>query len=265
MTIVLETQSRLKTRALSSPLLSTTDFFSWLCQREWKTSDFFYTMKVNFDPELFFGLVKNSGRFKVVNSREGYLSIVKEGYNADDRSHQTTTFDWHTDGIYYNSPPELVIVYCVRPGRGETPTLLADTVKALEKISYFKDEFSKLNFTFITKTLQLHTQSLLRLHPRTMEQVISFCGRGFVSQRGASRENSGSLVDLRTLSSMMTRLYDAVDDSVVLEHYWSKNDLLVFDNRRFVHARVGKEADEERVLYRIWLNTTKRAQQKIID
>jgi alpha-ketoglutarate-dependent taurine dioxygenase len=232
--------------------LSTKSFVGWLDQEDFAHGTFLKVLKVDFNPEEFCSTIELSKKFKLIKSTDGFVSVVTEQADPADKSRQTKNFDFHTDGLYYKKPPDLVILYCVEPGRGDIVTTLADTTKGLKMLHDYRSVLDKLDLTYIGRGMKRYTRTLIENHPRTGDLVLNLAGRGFVSPN--SKVSLGEIPDLREVTQSLQELYNTTEKSVILSHAWQKNDLMIFDNHTYLHGRFGPGADSQRKLLRIWID-----------
>src|ERR1039458_1310701 len=78
--------------------------------------------------------VLQASSLDVIPSADGDISIVQESGDPTDYSRQSGYFDLHKDGLYYESPPHFVLLYCEHAGRGDSPTLVVDTRPVVAEI-----------------------------------------------------------------------------------------------------------------------------------
>lgn len=202
-----ETQTTLRETIPSpnSTLLSTREFFDWLCKHDWHKQGF-DLLKVDFKPKDFFEYAAQSKTFSLVRSSGGYLSFVREEYPSCKGTSAQPLFDWHTDGSHHALPPHLVLLYCVNPGKSENPTLLTDTTHALNMLSPFMDTLSKLDTIPAGKPLELQPTPLIRKHPWKESHVITLPRRSIIFPRITAENDLPPVPDLRTTAKAIQNL-----------------------------------------------------------
>ncbi len=235
--------------------LSTKDFYEFLCQQS-KNIGVQVLKSNSLDLELLIKLIGNSKKLNIVKSSDGYLSEVKhENINVTDRSKQTTNFSLHTDGAYYSLPPYGIVLACYDPGLGDAPTYFSDTTAAINKLSEQNlKTLLALNYTYIAKDSTFYTRPLIEKHPFNNNLITNLTSRGFLSPV-VNPNNLQEIPEVFDYSQAFEMLRVAISDSLVLEHYWEKGDILVFDNYTYLHGRRGNEKpDYSRHLSRLWFN-----------
>lgn len=212
-------------------------------------------MDSDIDPVNFVERIKSLGKFRIIHSSDGEFSTVQDKDNDLDHSKSSRHFELHTDGAYYKEIPDLVILYCENEGRGDSPTIITDTHKAFNKLEVSDREIlHSIKFHYLSKKGEEHDRPFIERHPRDNKFLISNISTGYFSFYD-NKINRKKLPEFREVIKAIGNFYDALDSEVVLKHYWRKNDLLIFDNNRFLHGRVPEcGQDKERKLYRIWLD-----------
>lgn len=232
-------------------MLTTREFVACLSAMEFDRSNTMLHEDVDLDPALFLELLQAT-RFRIVPTSEGPISVVAERGDSRDFSRQTGGFDLHTDGLYHEKIPELVILWCEDPGSGKTPTTFADTRLALAQLGDEISVLRKLESVYIGKTGGEFSKAVIQNHPWTQEETISLGSRAFLKPRYDPATIS-DVPPLRSIVNAAQSLFTALDESVVYTQSWSKRALVVFDNYRFVHGRIAEHPDFTRRLLRIWL------------
>src|SRR6185437_6378333 len=81
--------------------------------------------------DVFLRRLAESTQFTVISSiHDGIVSTVKDQPDTTglDRSHQSTNFGWHKDGLAKKQLPEICMLYCVDSGnRPDVITVFTDT------------------------------------------------------------------------------------------------------------------------------------------
>lgn len=234
--------------------LSTDDLFKRLVQIDSRRDDHLLVLDdVALDPEELFARCR-SGPLHVLPSSDGPLSVVQEDDSSVDFNHHGRGFDFHTDGLYYDLIPDFVILYCLSAGTQSTLTTFADTRKAAQRIE--RDEglatLRQCESVYVGRDGCAYAQPLIARHPRSGEPILHITARGFIRPQ-VSEDAVASMGSLRDFIHAQNELFALLDESVVCRHRWNANQLILFDNFSFVHAREVLGRDPDRKLYRIWL------------
>lgn len=202
------------------------------------------------DSELIEALERGGRR--VIPSAQGFVSVVEETFSLTDFSATTRKFDMHNDGLYLDALPPYVMLYCEEPGRGDTPTVFCDAIAAARRLleSDRADLFRRLSIVYIGRKLQEHESSLIQEHPQTGDPVLVLGSRAYLRARSSLPPEE--IPTLREISSALRDIYEVVDEASICTKDWSNGDAVLFDNYKFLHARVGSRADTGRRLKRIW-------------
>lgn len=180
-------------------------------------------------------------RVDVLNSTEGRYAVVQDGpaRNSLDAS-------WHQDGLTYERPPTVVLLYCEAVGRGDITTDLAEVSTALDLLTPDdKAMLGRLERYYVSRSGQdTHKGPLIRTDEESGRDYLSLCSRGWVR---------GDLdVTLEQMARTMANLFDCFIPTLV--HTWSAGDCLIFDNLKYVHRRFNPAniPDPARRLIRLW-------------
>jgi alpha-ketoglutarate-dependent taurine dioxygenase len=208
--------------------------------------------QVDLDFRLFISSIECS-RYKLVPSRDGEISTIKQGAIVRDISQSSGNFDFHTDGLYLEHPPEFVMLYCVNPGRGLSRTAFVDGAEIVRSLRPdMLDTLSKLDLAYIARDESIHRRKLLQVHPRTGEDVLLFGSRTYVCQSDVGGKDA-EVPTIRELTAALGELFREIDRNRICERAWNRGDVIVFDNYRYIHRRIGSGGDPDRELKRIWL------------
>lgn len=183
----------------------------------------------------------------IVLGSEGRYSIVQDDNDLANASGSSLDLDWHIDGFYHDMIPDVVALYCVDPGRADVTTDLADFLLALENLGPTTTAIlERLTCNYIGKKGGTFSKPLIS------PGGISLAARAFISPHS----DIGTLPTLREISSVILDFMDALEDAMVHSHTWTAGDLLIFNNRRYVHRRSNRtgRSDPQRKLYRMWFN-----------
>lgn len=205
-----------------------------------KVKDDGFLVRRDVDLESILALSK---RADVVSATEGRVTIVQDGLmrNSLDAS-------WHQDGLSYERPPSVVLLYCERKGRGDITTDLSDASLALDRMDEDSREvLDTLSRYYVSRSgKRTHEAKIVKSDAPDMTPYLSLCSRGWVQ---------GDLnMTLEKMTRAMHQLFENLKPHY--EHTWMDRDCLIFDNRRFVHRRFNPEnkTDPDRRLIRIWFN-----------
>lgn len=188
---------------------------------------------------------------KVISSRDGPISVVFDSNDPKDFSRQTGQFDWHKDGLYLDKLPEVMMLYCVDPGRGNTPTVVGDCEALFDVASPAEQrQFQELELVYIGPEGEQFPRPLVERHPRTGRSVLNIGQRAIVRPRF---EGHSTAPDLR---SVLPKLRDRLNEGQIFTQTWHAGDLLMVDNMQFAHARRADCPDPDRRLLRLWFSRT---------
>jgi alpha-ketoglutarate-dependent taurine dioxygenase len=198
----------------------------------------------------------------IIPSSDGEISTVSQSGDPNDNSRQTGFFDLHQDGLYYPTAPHFLLLYCEDAGRGDSPTVVADTRPVVEEIDRRPDlqVLREVELVYRGKSGDEHSHPLLESHPLTKWRVLNLGARAYVRSFVKS-EPPGAGATLREVVSAMAEVFRLLDGAVVRRHFWKKGDILLIDNHTFVHGREAKSLDFQRKLLRVWLSVKDRGQQ----
>lgn len=235
-------------------LMSTEELVAYLSDLNATSGGALETLRVDFQPELFLKMIA-AAPLRVISSSDGLISTVEEHGDPVDFSRQTGSFDLHTDGLYLDTPPDYVLLYCVDSGSANTPTLIADSRAVIEQLrkSNALEILNRLDIINYNKVGRPFSRPLVQRHPRSHELVLNLGTRAFLQPRLHPDEIASS-PSLRQITNAAGRLYQALDRAIIKQHRWSVGDLLVFDNYSYLHGRVAEQIDRQRKLLRVWLS-----------
>lgn len=206
----------------------------------------------DFSPESFTNALGASTQYKIIEGAEGPFSAIQGSYSTADRSKRSDSFDYHTDGFFFDTPPPLFSLICENPGVLNSKTSLVDSKEVLQKVEKYLPILGLLKFNYISKTLKRYSRPLIERHPIDGSPITNLVTRGYVEPY-VDESSLSTLPDYRYINEAMSALYSAIDDSVVYTHSWQRGDVLVADNHTFLHARLAENPDAVRRLSRIWL------------
>lgn len=178
----------------------------------------------------------------------GKCAIIQDVSDKAATAYASTSadFDWHTDGPYYDPVPQIVGLYCDHPGEHQIGTELADgkeVLGSLNQIDYCI--LSKAMMNYCSTDGKTYSQPLVRT-----DGTLHLSERGYISQYGRLEE----MPNVRQMAWAFTDLMKELDQQAQKLPSYRQSDLLLFDNRKYVHRRPNKSKvmDPLRRLRRIW-------------
>jgi taurine dioxygenase len=167
---------------------------------------------------------------------------------------------WHTDRSYMPKPALASLLYGTEVPKSGGDTLFANTTMAYDHLpaetrakidglnAIHSVEYSRRDGGVALATEEELRKApnvkhpLARIHPITGKKAI-YCGCHAWKVDGWSEEESRPLLD--------SLLKHAIEERFVYRHKWSRNDLVMWDNRCTFHAATDFDtAKELRVMYR---------------
>ncbi len=232
--------------------LSTEGFVQWLKENHRQCS--LELLKVHFDPDLFLSEMEGIDELSILRSNDGLIAEVIHGEDQNDKSRDSTKFDLHTDGAYYERPPQFVILHCVDPGTTNIQTIFADTRSALEALEIKDIDLLKtLDYTYIGRQGKEYQQPVVEPHFESGKLISNITARGYVKP-SVAKQKLHELPGMFDYVQAFQRFLSQLEKETVYRHTWKKDDLVIFDNHRFLHGRESEGIDKKRHLYRIWLS-----------
>lgn len=166
-------------------------------------------------------------------------------------------FTPHVDGISLPNFPNWISLFAVDGSEmNNMSTYLVDTTKYLENLPRPDREIlENLDFTFVDKDGTLYTNKLVKTGT-SGKPYIHMTGRGFFVPRYTTNEQYTTKLETYDYISVV----NAMNVYLLDEKNWDfstmikKNEVLVFDNQRYIHGRVNhtNERDLKRKLIRIY-------------
>lgn len=196
--------------------------------------------------------VDGSTKFQIINGAEGAFGTIQGSENTADRSKRSDSFDYHTDGFFFETPPPLFSLVCEDPGTTDSRTAFVDTKEVFHKVEDYLPILGLLKFKYISKSLERYSRPLVEHHPIDGLPITNLVTRGYVEPE-VDKDSLPTLPDFRFMNEAMSALYAAIDKSVVYTHSWQKGDALIADNHTYIHARLAAAPDMARRLSRLWL------------
>ncbi|WP_345213697.1 TauD/TfdA family dioxygenase [Mucilaginibacter gynuensis] len=192
--------------------------------------------------------------FKIVDSNDGKITIIQDsGVESADYSKTSGFFDFHADGLQYeNDTPSLVLFYCKNQGVQINHTAFFDTKHFETLIENDIDLLSKLSVVFVDRMGRERENSLLQNHKWTGDICLTLGDRAFLKPR--NNLDKSKIPSLREISRISEKIFKTINDVTCHVHKWKNNDLIIFDNQKYLHSRVGMGIDKKRELIRICLD-----------
>jgi len=203
------------------------------------------------EPNLFLREVDSA--YRVIPSRNGSYSVVSDEFDQLNPVPIFGCAQLHTDGLYLDEVPEFSALYCQHPGEHGIGTIIADSRKAISMLRAqgLFDALQTLQLKYQFGDEQWCIRNLVQLHPVTGEPVLNLGPSGTIVETASYLDSASEGTPITSLSAV----YSALEQSIVLHHYWSQGDLLMVDNNAFVHGRAFGPRDQLRKLLRIWIST----------
>lgn len=191
-----------------------------------------------------------------------------EGEGPTKERKQCTYMEWHTDGLFVRSPPTYNALYCKLPGGSATG--FADTSLGLKKLSpelraiaekalcHYKpaaasaDPSRQVQLALMSKQGQarmlddsaVFTRAMVQTHPHTGEKVFRIHMRTLHTVDGLPPKEGKRLA--------WKALREVLSGGNAYLHYWKPGDLIVWDQRKMVHARVPYDTEKDtRLMWRM--------------
>lgn len=245
------------------PPLTTEQYVTKLNGVNLRESGLLMIDRVDLDPELFVDLINKKSRFQIVPSSDGLIStVIESDTTGADLSRQTGFFDLHTDGLYYPRVPRYTLLYCVKPGNADIPTVFADTreiIRGMKKDGQMEN-MRRSKLIYIAKDgTTVYPRPFLDRHPSTREYVLNTGARAFISSLGqySAELDAWESLPLDQQSNLLNSFERNSAQAIFYQHRWSAGDCVLFDNSRYIHGRGLSQQpfarDAERELKRIWL------------
>lgn len=206
----------------------------------------------DFDIERFIG---GGGPLSIRPSHEGLFSPVDTYGAAGDFSRTPQDFDFHTDGLYEAELPQWVLLHCRNPGTATAVTVLADSEAAFANLPVRDQHIARmLETVYIGRHGDRFARPLVRTTGGGVS-TIQMVSRGFLRPTDLQPDR-GDHLTVRDIAEFTGTLFAALEAAIVATHDWSVDDVLVFDNHRFPHARrsVSGRVDPGRRLDRLWFD-----------
>lgn len=202
-------------------------------------------------------MLKTAQQYSLIPSSDGAVSIVENKGKARDYSSNGAMFEAHTDGLYYDQPPQFGLLYCIRTGLIQVPTFFIDTTVLVRILSEREPDalavLRKVDQVFIARGGNEHRRPVIEINPLSGEEVMNITlGRSYL--RPAAITQATREPHLHEMVDAFHKLLNWLPAATTITHEWSKGDLLVWDNHRFIHGRGDASSSRGRSLMRAWLS-----------
>ena len=168
-------------------------------------------------------------------------------------------FTPHIDGIDLPVTPRYVALYCVSSGVSDVETYLIDTKKFLDSLDESEiGILKKLKFVFVDKAGGEYETPVIRYN-EDGGYYLHLTGRGYFKPEYTYNEKYKENMEFYEYLPVVNKLSAYLgskenwDFSLILK----KDDLLVFDNQRYIHGRCKPQVevrDFERRVVRVYFN-----------
>ena len=179
----------------------------------------------------------------VMNTFYGSHWNVKSVENAENLAYTNKKIGWHQDLLYFETPPGIQVLHCLKQAESGGETLFVDSVAAADRFELlYPKEFKILSNVSINFEFKKMGISLNQNRP-----VFAAATSGRSHRRVFwSPEWQGKLALNRRLSLIYGAFKtweDFLDEMEFLSAKLSPNSAVLFDNLRMLHARTSYEGD----------------------
>ncbi|MGY3347199.1 MULTISPECIES: TauD/TfdA family dioxygenase [unclassified Bradyrhizobium] len=241
-------------------MVTTDDFAQLIAGLEYGLGTTLHVVQnVSFQPDAFLAKIRQFG-FEAIESTDGPISIVRETGDTYDSSRQSGPFPIHTDGLYHERVPELLVLFCQDPGAGTTPTIVADSRAVFRRPGRRKrmELLNGLELVYLGKDGREFPRPFVQRHPVAHFSVAHLGNRTYLRAKPTAPRLQKRLSPQRA-AKIARALRAQIQAAMCLRHYWRADEALVIDNYTFVHGREALEVDHRRRLLRLWLSATDRS------
>ena len=190
--------------------------------------------------------------FKGLKETPEVLQIENMGEQFHTNAH------WHSDVTFEHKPPNVTLLYAIEvPGEGGN-TLFSNQYLAYEELDdSIKSELHEIKAVHSNKSIlklvgadlsgaKTVEHPIFRTHPESGRKAI-FLTQAFV-------QNIVGL-DAKNSSSLLENLYKhTYRDEFIYEHKWTKDDLVIWDNRCVLHYAKHGYGNSRRSMLRVTTN-----------
>ena len=188
-------------------------------------------------------------------SFDWFKSDVIQWNDPLDSSRSSRNFNMHTDWLYYKDVPEIIWLYCVDPWDSLATTYLIDTTKVIDELSDREIEVLKmLEYTYIGRDNKTHSRPALEVDPLSKKLITNISAKWFISPY---KHLWALMPDLFEYTQLISDINKRLKSTITYTHNWSKWDLLLINNNRYLHWRNWEKTDTKRHLLRFRINVDK--------
>jgi alpha-ketoglutarate-dependent taurine dioxygenase/precorrin-6B methylase 1 len=176
------------------------------------------------------------------------MTLIEEHQTTEYRALSSQSVPFHNEGIYYNSPPRYLLLYCVAPADdgGETLLLRGDSV--VDCMNSKLRQFLQETPVCIRVGNHTATRNLLVQYPGNSEQVLFFIDPQ--TTNNCTLTIDGCLLDNSVLAELRALL---MEPSMIYHcQKWQAHDLLIIDNYKILHGRTAYQG--HRLLKRVLIS-----------
>ena len=207
--------------------------------------------------DLYEFLAAMSG-YSLLKNSDGELSVVVNKGRPRDYSSNGEVFDAHTDGLYYERPPQFALLYCLQSGQKQVPTFFIDTTNLIEILSESEPSalavLRDLDQVFVARDGREYRRPVIEINPIDGNEVMNITlGRAYLRPAVAQSTGKREPHQHETIAAFQ-RLLARLPEARSLVHAWSPGDLLLWDNHRFIHGRGDANDSVGRSLIRAWFS-----------
>jgi alpha-ketoglutarate-dependent taurine dioxygenase len=174
---------------------------------------------------------------KIKYCQHGYLGRVNIDFSNsinDELKDFKYELAYHTDGFYHETIPELACMYCEAPGPYQIPTEFINTNKLLSTLDKSDIEILKtLNIVFIANDRRKYIKPLIENY--NGHDILNWIKIGYFSID--ETKCIKGLPSLKSIINSTNSLQKAIEHSEVLSHNWEKGDVILWNNRYYIHGR----------------------------
>lgn len=192
---------------------------------------------------------------RVINSRDGAVSVVQGTDSRNDRSRSYSGFGFHVDGLYHARIPDYVLLVCEKPGTAGIETHIAAVDDAIAALSSRDTTLLKSAwFSYLHRDGRRFERPLLERDGIDSRRLwLNLAARGWL--RVPTEGDVTAAPDYIDLAQSFVRLYEALQREAAHRIRWGAGEAVLFHNRRHAHARSSSAGtrDPQRRLLRLWL------------
>ncbi len=165
---------------------------------------------------------------------EAFTGIVTRVEPVSGSPYTTLTTDavpFHNESVYTDCPPRYLILFCEEPGRGGETLLVRGDLIVLRLEASIRRRLRRLPVRSAAGGLSTVRPLIIR-HPKSGEAVLFYLDPSL--SESCSLTVQGEPLPSEILSAIRREL---ADPTLIHVHRWRRNDLLILDNYRVLHAR----------------------------